>query len=401
MKKITLLLLFLLMPFFVYGLELPDTYSEVVLIYDLTDQKVLLEKNSDTKRSIASLTKIATIITAIDNIDDLEQKVTITSEMLSGIPSDASIADLKIGDTVTVMDLLYAAMLPSGADATQCLSYIASGSIPAFVDEMNKLAASLGAKDTHFVNVTGYTADNHYSTAEDVLKILNYALKNDIFQKIYKTKEYTMSNGMQLESTLKLFQKPNNLDISRILGSKTGYTSDAGQCISVLVNSNEHDIIIITLKAPFWYGAYNHLLDVFKLIDFLDDNYDYQELIEKDKVIKKIPVLYSDEKVYKIKTTDNITKYLPNDYDKDLVKVEYKGIEELTFLDKEGKNIGQINYYYDNKLIESEDVILTSDFKINIKDLILSNKYIIVITVTLFILLVIITKRKKKKKRKR
>lgn len=401
MKKFIFFVLILFIPIIGFGLELPEIYSEVVLIYDLNDEQILLEKNSEQQRSIASLTKIATVITAIDNIPDLNQKVTITSEMLAGIPGDASMADLVVGDTVTVMDLIYAAMLPSGADATHALAYVASGSIPKFVDKMNELAKSLGANNTHFVNVTGYTAPNHYSTAQDVLKILKYAFDNPQFLKAYKTRKYIMSNNQELESTVEMFQELYNLNTSRILGSKTGYTDDAGQCISVLVNVNGHEMIIITLKAPYHYGAYYHLKDVETLLGFLDKNYDEQVLIKQNEEVKSIPVLYSDVEEYKIEAQEKVTKFLPSDYDTNLIKIKYDGLDKLTFLNKKGSIIGNIEYYYDNKLIQKEEVILTNNFSINFQDIISQNKNIaICFTIFIIFLLIVIGKRKKQKKKR-
>ena len=93
------------------------------------------------------------------------------------------------------MDLLYASMLPSGADATNSIAILSSGSIESFVEKMNLLVNKLGLTNTHFVNVTGLDINNHYSSADDIRKLLAYSLKNDTFKKIYTTSEYKLSNG--------------------------------------------------------------------------------------------------------------------------------------------------------------------------------------------------------------
>ena len=149
MKKIVLIIFILLLfPLHVYAVELGNTYSNAVLIYDITDDKILQEKNSEEKKYVASLTKIATVITAIDYIESHEEvsfddTVTVTQKMLSGIQWDASMAGLKSGDIVTYEDLLYATILPSGADASQVIAYGLKGDIPSFVEEMNKLSTKL------------------------------------------------------------------------------------------------------------------------------------------------------------------------------------------------------------------------------------------------------------------
>ncbi len=197
-----LVFLFLLIPIYVNGLEYPSTNSKIVEIYDLTENKVLYEVGNKDKVYIASLTKIATTITAIENIKNLDEKVTITQGMLNTVSNIASTAGLKAGDVVTYRDLLYASMVPSGADATNSLAILTSGSIDNFVNKMNDLVKRIGLTNTHFVNVTGLDVENHYSTVEEVRKLLVYALSNDLFKQIYMTRDYTLTNGLKVKSTL-------------------------------------------------------------------------------------------------------------------------------------------------------------------------------------------------------
>ena len=200
MKKYYILIfIFLFIPLYVTGLEFPKTNSKIVEIYDLNDQKVLYEVGNKDKISIASLTKIATTITAIENIKNLDEKVTITRDMLNTVSSVASVAGLKVGDKVTYRDLLYASMLPSGADATNSLAILSSGSIDNFVNKMNELVKRIGLDNTHFVNVTGLDTEGHYSTVEEVRKLLEYSLKNDLFKTIYTTRDYTLTNGLNVK----------------------------------------------------------------------------------------------------------------------------------------------------------------------------------------------------------
>ena len=180
-------ILVIINPVLVSALEYPELDSKIVEVYDLKDKKVLYKNNVDKQVSIASLTKIVTTITAIENISNLDEEVVITNEILSTVRWDASKAGLKAGDKVTYRDLLYASMLPSGADATNSIAILSSGSIDNFVVKMNALVNKLGLKNTHFVNVTGLDADNHYSSADDVRKLLEYALDNELFKQIYTT----------------------------------------------------------------------------------------------------------------------------------------------------------------------------------------------------------------------
>ena len=396
MKKYILFIL-LLIPFTVSALDFPSVSSKYVEIYDITDNKVLYEINSNDKISIASLTKIATTITAIEAIDNLDKHVTITSDMLSTVRWDASIAGLKAGDNVTYKDLLYASMLPSGADATNSIAILTTGSIENFVKRMNDLATRIGLKNTHFINVTGLDDKDHYSTTSDVVKLLNYSLKNEVFKNIFITKEYQLSNGLKVESTINMYNKYSKIDTSKILGSKTGFTQGAQYCLSSLINKNNHDIIVSVFKAPVINNKYYNIVDSVNLINFINNNYDNQTLIENNKIIKEIPVELSDIDSYKIYSSE-IKKFLPNDYNKDLFKVEYGGLEKLSFNNKKGEEIGTIKYFYDNELINEQKVVINTEFKFNIIKF-LKKYYIYIIgLIILIIFIILLIKLKKKKK---
>ena len=266
MKKI-LLLFVCFFPISVDALDMPEINSEAAIVYDMDADTVILDKNSDEVRSIASLTKIMTVLTAIENIDDFNASVTITSEMLAGIYWNASVAGLKSGDNVTYMDLLYAAILPSGADATQVLAYAVSGSVDTFVAKMNELASRIGVTNTHYVNTTGLDQDGAYSTAYDQLLILSYALENPIFRTIYTTKNYTLTNGLQVEASVNKYNRALNLDTSKIIGSKTGNTTNAGLCMSALFYHEDHEMLLITLGAEVIEDVPYNLIDTLTLID--------------------------------------------------------------------------------------------------------------------------------------
>ncbi len=396
MKKI-LFFIILLIPINVIALTYPELHYKSAIIYDMTDNQILYEKDSTKKADIASLTKIMTTITAIENIDDLNYYVKYTDEMASKVRWDASVAGLKVGTEVTYKDLLYASILPSGADATTALAISTSGSIENFVKKMNETAARIGMKNSHFVNVTGLDAEGHFSTAEDILILLKYAFQNELFKEIYTTKTYTLSNNLFVQSTLFVYR--TNRSTARILGSKTGFTEDAGRCISIYFKSNNHDFLAITLGAPNDSNFY-HILDALDLIDFIDNNYQEQILIDEEKLIKNIKVNNSKMEEYSLKATKQVTKYLPNDYDKAKIKIEYSGLEELSFNNKVGEKIGTASYYYEDELLASEDFLLEEKIEIDILKTIYSYRipltFFLIIIVFIFITLKNIKKAKKK-----
>ena len=376
MKKIVLFILcFFTFIINVFALDDPTLYSKNYCLYDLTDDKMIYEKNIQERTNIASLTKIMTTITAIEKINNLDDYVTITSEMLSNIKYDASLAGLKIGDKLTYKDLLYASILPSGADATQALAYSLSGSINNFVNDMNTLAKKIGMESSNFVNVTGLDIDNHYSTVNDLLKMLQYSLKNETFKTIYTTKSYTLSNGLVVDATVKKYNNLMKLDISRITGSKTGYTNKAGLCISSIFESNNHEFIFISTNAEFIYGNYYNLKDNLNIINFMDKNYNNQITAKSTDIIKTIPVNFSHIPKYYVHLSKDALAYLPNDYNKNDIKVNYNGKTSITFLDN-NKQIGKVTITYKDNPIYEENILL-KDVKINFYLLVIINLSIV------------------------
>lgn len=406
MKKISYILVFLtsffILTFNVLALERVELFSPNHVIYDVTDDKIVSSNNYDKQINIASLTKIMTTITAINKCNNIQEQVTITNEMLSLVRWDASIAGLKVGDTVTIEDLLYASILPSGADATIALGITLSGSVDAFVADMNELASKIGMNHSHFVNVTGLDIDNHYSTIEDLLTLLKYSLNNELFRLIYQTSEYTLSNGLKVNSTVKLYNRLMNIDTSRILGSKTGFTNKAGTCISFLFKSNGHDYLGITTGAPpQTQGYFYNLLDALTIIKYIDTNYDNQLISEVGIKYDEIVVKYSNIEKLDIISYQDIYAYLPKDYDKSLIKVEYEGEKVIDYKTKIGSKIGTLKYYLDNQLIAEEEVTLDKDIKMSIIKVLLKPSSIITIAIIIILFVIIKRRRLRKKKRKR
>ena len=393
-NKWLLLFILFLFPINIYALNYPKLDSKIIEVYDVTDGKILYEVNSKKSSSIASLTKIATVITAIENIKNVDEKVTITKEILSTVSWDASVAGLKIGDVVTYKDLLYASMLPSGADATQSIAILSSGSVDNFVEKMNKLAEKIELKNTHFVNVTGLDVDGHYSTADDMRKLLVYALKNNLFKEIYTTKDYTLSNGLKVKTTLYKYSSSKK-DIEKILGSKTGYTGNAGYCLSSLSNINSHEMIILVLNANHVGNDYYNIIDTKKLINFLNSNYKDELLVKKGTLIKQISVVLSDIDTYDVITSKDVLKYLPSDYNKDDLRIEFVGKDELSYKNKKGDNIGIINYYFKDELFLKENIMLDVKLNLNVFKLLKKYLFLIVIIVVALILLIGFILRKK------
>ena len=156
-------------------LENDHLYAESAFLIDMDTQAVLLSKNSRVRVYPASTTKIMTLLLAVESSIPMAQKVTIPSEA-GDVPQGSSLLEIKPGDRMTWEDLLYGFMLRSGNDASNAIAVLVSGTIPAFVSQMNLRAMQLGCEGTHFVNAHGYHDQDHYTTAQDLARISIHAM---------------------------------------------------------------------------------------------------------------------------------------------------------------------------------------------------------------------------------
>jgi D-alanyl-D-alanine carboxypeptidase (penicillin-binding protein 5/6) len=386
MKKYLLLLL-LIIPINIYALELN---SKAYILYDENTNKVILEHNSNEKRSIASLTKMMSTIVAIENNPDLTKKVTITQEMLNTVPWDAAVIKLKAGDVLTMEDLIYATLLPSGADAVNSLAIATAGDLPSFVKMMNDKAKELGMNNTSFENPIGMDHENNYSTASDLYILLKYVLQNNTFKKMFETKDYTMSNGMQVSATAKTFGDQINIDTSRIIGDKTGFTDPAEFCLAFEFVSHDHLFYAVLLGAPVEnFTDFKHLRDAVSIINYLDNEFDYYTLVKNNTLYKDIKVVDSTIDNYSIYNDKDLILLL-NNYDQSKIRIEDNLPLEISYKNNKDEVIGNIKYYYEDDLIYERTVTLDEVIKPNLKNWIKIHIFELVVLVIIFILLLII-----------
>lgn len=235
------------------GLEL---FSSNAILFDPNTGEIFYGKDADEIIYPASLTKIMTALVAIEQIDDLESTVTLEHKDYAGLyEQNAAMAGFSLGETVKVKDLLYATLLPSGAEAATAIANAAAGSIDEFVELMNQRAKSIGMKDTHFVNVTGLHDDNHYTTVSDLALLLREAAKNPDFMEPYQTLRYTTTatpqhpQGLKLTSTLVPRLAQLNRDREPIIGNKTGYTEEAQLCLASIAEKDGNRFALVTVGA--------------------------------------------------------------------------------------------------------------------------------------------------------
>lgn len=237
------------------------------LLYDIKNKNVMYSERVNDQLFPASTTKILTAYVAL-KYGDLNEYVTV-SKNATKVPSDSSTAHLQAGDILTLKDLLYALMLPSGNDSAVAIAEHISGSVDEFVKLMNKEANALGASNTHFTNPHGYQDKEHYTTAYDLYLIFNECIKNETFLKIISSSSYDAVIS-QADGTSRLVTWPQSNQFITgarnipkgltLFGGKTGNTFDAGSCILLYgQDSKNTPFIAIIMGATSRRNLYDNM----------------------------------------------------------------------------------------------------------------------------------------------
>ena len=341
MKKIKFLPIFLIMVimtsvFFApsaLALEEPSLSCPSVLVMDRDTGEVLLERNADSKVYPASITKIMTVLLAVEAIENGEvymtDQVTASSNITFDLVADGSSAGIMVGETMSLESLLYAAMLSSANEACNIIAEHIGGSIPAFVDMMNERAQELGCKATHFVNTHGLPDDNHYTTARDFSLIALEASRHDLFMTLCSTPTTSipatnLSEARTLKNSNALIN-PDGIYGSQYLyeyanGIKTGHTSAAGYClISTADKENIHILAAVFGGTETWPGPvpeYSNFSDSIKIYEWVFSNFSYREVLRSTDAVTSIPVeMGANADSVVLRPEKAISALLPNDSD--------------------------------------------------------------------------------------
>lgn len=254
--------------------QIPETNdAKTAVVINLEDKKIVAERGAHEKIYPASTVKIMTLLTAVEHITDLDDTFTMSYEITDPLfVEDASVAGFLNGEKVTMKDLLYGMILPSGADSAMGLAVKIAGSEEAFVGLMNEKALALGLENTHFTNVSGLHNEENYSTAYDMAVILYHAMQNSLCKEILSTYQYTTEktpqnpDGILLSSTLFSYMYGTEPETATVLGGKTGYVNESGYCIASFgeANDSKNGYIAVTMgnssKWPAFYGQ----IDLYK-----------------------------------------------------------------------------------------------------------------------------------------
>lgn len=381
----------------------PNLVSKAAILMDNKTGKILYAKNENEKMYPASTTKIMTAILTLENCH-LDEVVTVSYDAVMSIPDGYSSAFLQVGEQLTVEQLLQLLLVHSANDAANTLAEYVGGSVESFVSMMNTKVHELGLSHTHFTNTFGMHDDNHYTTAQDLALIMQYCIKNNNFRRIsgsascalpatnkYGTRRYNSTNELMI---------PNNSNYYPYLTcGKTGYTSQAGDCLVSCGFKDDLELICVILGGKTVNDVSTRFSETKKLYHYGYDNYSIKTLLNQNDIVTQIEVSNATKDTRKLDllTSRSIQALMENNSLASEFTPELHLNEVIQAPIEQGDVLGSLSYTIDG--IEYKTDLFASHYVEKSKVL----SFILEIGIGFLILLLIYVlffKGKKKKKRK-
>lgn len=351
-----------------------ELYAESALLVNTDTNFVLYQKNPDKKMYPASLTKLMTALIMYENTSDIDNEtVTVSEYAIKSLNGTDTVTRFKVGETVTVRQLLNVFLIASANDGANAIAEKLSGSIEAFVELMNKRAAELGMVNTHFMNPHGLHDDNHYTTANDLLILTKKCLEIPFFKEIFKTNRYKMEATNKSTATYhtntNFLLNPNEPKYfyKYATGIKTGYTDKAGRCLISSAEKNGYEYISIVLNCPVYQNGKKVRLeftDTKNLFEWAFNDFQYKQIVAAGEIIGEAPVeIAKDVDHVALTSIEDFSTIVPKNsdsstisynirlnsesFDAPIKKNEILGVADVVFA---GEVIGSIN------LVAAQDV---------------------------------------------
>lgn len=232
----------------------PAINSETAVLLDARTGGVVYDKGKDEIRYPASITKIMTLLVALEN-SSLKDQVTFTETGVRDVKADSSNIGMQVGEVLSMKDCLNAAIIQSANEVCAQVAEYVGGSEERFVEMMNQRAVEIGCRNTHFANASGLPDENHYTTAHDMAKIMREGLKNKNFRKIIGKVNYSipatnMSDKRVLHTHVPMLAGESPLFYNGCIGGKTGYTQEAMNTMVVAAERDGITYIAVTMRTP-------------------------------------------------------------------------------------------------------------------------------------------------------
>lgn len=339
MKKV----LFLLLCLIIYPATMSafSTSAESAILMDMDSNRVLYAKDIHKVKSVASISKIMTAIIAIES-NKLDDVVIIGEEIL---PAHGSAIYIKVGESISLRDLVYGLMLRSGNDAALAIAHYVGGSVSGFVDMMNQKAKEIGMKNTVFNNPSGLDEkEGNYSTSYDMALLTSYAMNNSEYQKIVKTKKHNVTTDANIYSWTNKHRLLNSYKYTT--GGKTGFTEKARRTLVTTASYEGINLVAVTLNDG------NDFLDHTNLFKDAFSLYKNYTILNKGNINIKNETHYSDRNLY-LKSN---FKYLLKEGDTRALYLKFELEKKEIF--KAHDVVGKVKVYLGDEIIHEDEVFV-------------------------------------------
>lgn len=337
--------------------------GETAVLLDYNTGEVIWNKKMNQKMFPASTTKILTAIIILEN-HDFDEVVTVPNQLPSMPPNSSHIA-IDYGEVLTVEQLMYAMMVKSANDAANVLAIYHSGSIEAFAAEMNKKAAEIGAVNSHFVNPNGLHDNDHYTTAYDLALIAQYAFQNSTFRELVKTTSYVIPPTNKKDTAREYIRNGNKfltgnssdrinyrgqsirIKYDIVDGIKTGYTTEAGNCLVTTASKGNVRYIVVVMKSNLNSNVYK---DSRTLLDYGFENFYTTTVVSRGSFIRSEELNDTGLHINLVAGSD-LTLTLDKNIQAEDIQSDILVDKNLTTPIEAGTEVGSIVYYHANKKI--------------------------------------------------
>ena len=400
-KKILLILIFI---FFIIGginfsfadeqNNVPSINAASAILIDNRTNKVLYSKNEDTKMFPASTTKIMTAIITLENCS-LDEQATASFDAVN-IPEGYATADIKIGETFTVEQLLEMLLVHSANDAANVLAEHVGGSLESFVSIMNTKANELGLTNTHFTNAYGLQDDNHYTTARDLATIMKYCLQNEDFRRICGLASCAipatnMSEPRTYASTNQLVIAGNSNYYPYVTTGKTGFTSDAKHCLVSSAYNNDLELICVVL------GSEDNFGDTRAIYNYAYSTYSIKDIVKENDTVTTISVKNAsyNTKNLDLVVSEDIPALVSNSVDINSIEPQISLKENIEAPIEKGSILGRVTYSVEGVNYTTDLIAFSNVEKTRLPIYIFMG--IIILVILLIVLITIIIRNKRNK----
>lgn len=369
--------------------EAPELTAGSAILADMDNGVFYVSKNAESKAYPASLTKILTVLLALEAVErgdvSLKDSITAYDDCLTGLDEDSSSADIVPGETMTLEDYLYCAMVASANEACNVIAEYISGSISNFVALMNQRAEELGCTGTHFVNPNGMPDENHYTTAMDLYRITTEAMQHALFVTLCNTPTRTIpatnkSETRELKNTNGLINADSPMYKGYFYeyakGVKTGHTSDAGYCLVSTAEKDGIRLMCIVLgctaktrgNGTTDFGSFSDTLALYR---WVFNNFSIRDIISTTELICEVPVsLARDTDGVTVRAQSSISAVLPNEadlsaYQRDIVIYSERDGQPLKAPVSAGDVLGEITISKDGVTYGTVPLVATVDVELS------------------------------------